>query len=127
MITHNQEINFQQLKIKKQTNNQLQSDAYLNVCLVLDDDIVNQLCTDETKGFSHSDQESIIWDKPKENVLKVDLVFRDTGSNDNPHSGFAMVKDLKIYYFTPGMYIYQLLFHVNLKISNSFFYINNNF
>ena len=93
------------MKIKKRTDNQLQSDAYLNVCLVLDDDIVNQLCTDETKGFSHSDQESIIWDKPKENVLKVDLVFRETGTNENPYSGFATVKDLKIYYFTPGTFI----------------------
>ena len=110
MITHHQEINFQQLKIKKRTDNQLQSDAYLNVCLVLDNDIVNQLCTDETKGFSDSDQESITWDMPKENVHKVDLVFRDTGAYDNPHSGFATVKDLKIYYFNTGMFIYRKLF-----------------
>ena len=46
-------------------DNQLQQDAYLNVCLVLDNDIVNQLCTDTTKGFSGSkDKDFIIWDMP---------------------------------------------------------------
>ena len=53
-------------------DNQLFQDAYLNVCLVLDNDIVNQLCTDTTKGFSGSeDEDFIIWDMPTENTVKV--------------------------------------------------------
>ena len=53
-------------------DNQNLQDCYLNVCLVLDNDIVNQLCTDTTKGFSGSeDKDFIIWNMPTENTVKV--------------------------------------------------------
>lgn len=98
-----QAIDFQLLKIKKRYHPNANeatwiSNAYLNVCLVLNDDINNQLCTDQQKGFSTSDDDTIIWDKPTKNVIKVDLVFRDTATYGNAYSGNAMIRDLKIFY-----------------------------
>ena len=92
-------IVFQYLKLRKWTYSPA-ANAYLNVCLVLDDDIANQLCTDQPKGFSDSDGDGIQWTLPKNNVRKVELVFRDVESTGYPNdlSGQAMVRDLKIFF-----------------------------
>ena len=75
------------------------ADAYYNICLVLDDDEANQLCTDQGKGFADSD-DKVTWDLPTENVSKVDLIFRDVADSElsNFFSGQAKVRDLKIFY-----------------------------
>ena len=93
-------IDFQHLKIMKRPYNEHPNyaTAWLNVCLVLDNDEANQLCTDEQKGFSDSDNENVIWTMPKNAVSIVELVFRDTGTYGNGASGGAMVRDLKIFY-----------------------------
>ena len=75
------------------------ADAYYNICLVLDDNEANQLCTDQGKGFADSD-DKVTWDLPTENVRKVDLIFRDVATSEysNFFSGQAKVRDLKIFY-----------------------------
>ena len=93
-------IDFQHLQIMKRsyTEHSMYITAYLNVCLVLNNDEVNQLCTDEQKGFADSDNDYIIWTLPKKDVTTVELVFRDTGTYGNAASNKAMVRDLKIFY-----------------------------
>ena len=103
-------IHFEHLKIKKRLyfKGQIDPDynlAWLNVCLVLNNDVANQLCTNEQKGFSDSDQDDVIWTLPTNDVTTVELVFRDTGTYGNRHSGNAAVRDLKIFYKEiPGMF-----------------------
>ena len=68
---------------------------YNNVCLVLDDDTANQICTDTDYGFSdqkipwYGDQKILVW-KKQQTAEKVYLYFR-SGSP-------AFIADLKIYY-----------------------------
>ena len=99
-INFHEQIDFEYLKIKKRSaaSDSRSPTAYLNVCLVLDNDITNQLCTDQQKGFSHSDNDNIQWNLSRNNVHKVELVFRDTNTYGNQISGYAMVRDLKIFY-----------------------------
>ena len=95
------EIDFNQLQIRKWYNpaDLRVFDAYYNICLVLDDNVANQLCTDQGKGFADSD-DKVTWDLPTENVRKVDLIFRDVATSEysNFFSGQAKVRDLKIFY-----------------------------
>ena len=99
-INFHEEIDFEYLKIKKRSaaSDSRSPTAYLNVCLVLDNDITNQLCTDQQKGFSDSDNDNINWNLPTIDVSKVELVFRDTNTYGNQISGHAMVRDLKIFF-----------------------------
>ena len=98
-----------------------QSEYYKNVCLVLDDDETNQLCTDTRNGgfngLSNTD-DYIIWNqisfeidlfaidlffrhqfenssKPKVNVSVVKLIFR---KDPDIELKSAAVADLKIFY-----------------------------
>ena len=63
---------------------------YYNVCLVLDDDTANELCTDAPTGFDGINSDIITWRMPTNEVKKVGLVFR---SSDN-----AQIAEMKIYH-----------------------------
>ena len=63
---------------------------YFNVCLVLNGDTENELCTNTPDGFNNDSSNYITWCKPTENVKTVELIFRD-----NQH---AQINDLKIFY-----------------------------
>ena len=65
-------------------------DRYFNVCLVLNEDTENQLCTNTPNGFNNDPDPFITWYKPTDNVSTVELVFRD--------SQHAQIADLKIFY-----------------------------
>ena len=69
---------------------------YLNVCLVLNGDTSDQLCTNTPDGFNNDKSPFIAWYKPARNVHTVELVFRDTEH--------AQISDLKIFY-APGLYL----------------------
>ena len=72
-FTFNQPINFNRLKMKKRRiinnreDDQAKQEEYKNVCVVLDDDITNKLCTDTPNGgfngVSNPDRDSITWTK----------------------------------------------------------------
>ena len=69
---------------------------YKNVCLVLDDDTANQICTDIDYGFSDQkiafddgNQKILVW-KKQQTAQKVYLYFRSSQP--------AYIGDLKIYY-----------------------------
>ena len=63
-------------------------DRYNKVCLVLDDDIANQICTDSKTGFSNQTSDWITWrlnsnnadplNNPSKIAQKIELYFRDT-------------------------------------------------
>ena len=63
---------------------------YFNVCLVLNKNEEDQMCTDTPTGFKNDDSDFITWFKPAENVTTVELIFRDTQN--------AQIADFKIYY-----------------------------
>ena len=63
---------------------------YLNVCLVLNEDTENQLCTNTPNGFNNDPDPFLTWYKPTDKVSTVELVFRDGQS--------AQIADLKIFY-----------------------------
>ena len=65
-------------------------DRYFNVCLVLNEDTENQLCTNTPNGFNNDPDPFITWYKPTDNVSTVELVFRD--------GQHAQIADLKIFY-----------------------------
>ena len=69
---------------------------YKNVCIVLNDDIDNELCTDSRTGFTGDEDllPFITWTKPTNNVKKVELVFRE----EDDYYGHAQISDLKILY-----------------------------
>ena len=70
---------------------------YMNTCLVLDDDVANQLCTDTSTGFSGHGSDTFIrfaYDQPR-TAQRVHLAFRTSG-----HEGWAQIMDLKIDYST---------------------------
>ena len=101
-ITFINPIYFQSLKIRKHTNHDAfdeAKNAYSNICLVLNNDITNQLCTDQPKGFSHSDDENVQWILPTDIVTKVQLVFRYIETAYSDYNGNAMIQDLKIFYY----------------------------
>ena len=71
---------------------------YNNVCLIIDDDTDNEVCSDSNYGFSdqlslmdfnNGNQKFLIWNKPQ-SAQKLRLYFR----GGHP----AYVADLKIYY-----------------------------
>ena len=68
---------------------------YFNVCLVLNEDVDNQMCTNTPDGFNNDTSRFITWYKPTSNVRSVELVFRD-----RQH---AQIADLKIFY-EPDIY-----------------------
>ena len=71
---------------------------YENVCLILDDNELDQICTDKSGGLSDQKSNSFItwrYEKPKL-IQKVSLHFRDTSSD----KGWAQIADLKIEYET---------------------------
>lgn len=72
-------------------------DRYNNVCLVLDGDVENQICTATKFGFGGMDEQNIKWTNKKQDVKIVELVFRETGDR-----GHAQIADLKIDY-TPSL------------------------
>ena len=63
---------------------------YFNVCLVLNGDTENELCTNTEDGFNNDSSNYITWCKPTRNVNTVELVFRN--------KQFAHICDLKILY-----------------------------
>ena len=69
---------------------------YENVCIVLNDDIDNELCTDSRTGFRGKEDllPFITWTKPTDNIKKVELVFRE----EDDYYGHAQIADLKIFY-----------------------------
>ena len=69
---------------------------YLTVCLVLDENTDDQMCTNTPDGFNNDSSRWITWYKPAKNVRTVELVFRDTQH--------AQIGDLKIFY-VPDMYL----------------------
>ena len=74
-------------------------DRYQHVCLVLDEDVTNELCTDQQWGFQEDQYSNFVtWRKRVEGVHKVELYFRDTSSR-----GHAQIADLKIAY-TPALF-----------------------
>ena len=100
-------------------------ERYDNVCLVLDNDEGNQLCTDSDEGFSeikdrweqiHNsdhwdplyeektiyDLNHITWKMPKDNVRHVALYFRDT----DPYNGHAQIAELEIVYDKHGKFFH---------------------
>ena len=86
-------IKFEKLTILKKRDDLYKEktrDNYLNVCLVLDENTNDQLCTTKVNGFD-GDTHSITWEKPKDSVHKVQLIFKD---NKN-----AQIADLKVHYF----------------------------
>ena len=116
-------VDFDNLKIKKRSavSDSRSPTAYLNVCLVLDNDVDNQLCTDQQKGFADSDNDNIQWNLPKTEVTVVELVFRDTNTYGNKISGHAMIRDLKIFYSkNPGKFFVNGK-SIGFKIFISFF------
>ena len=88
-------IIFQYLRVLKRNDDARAINAYSNYCLVLNNDETNQLCTDQPKGFSDSDDESVQWTLPSNFVTKVKLVNRHVGSDLN---GLFGIRDLKIFY-----------------------------
>ena len=74
--------------IRKRTDYNFQ--RYFNICLVLNGDTENQLCTNTPLGFNNDSSKYITWCKPTENVKTVELIFRD--------NQYAHIGDLKILY-----------------------------
>ena len=88
-------IMFHSLKIEKHRH----YSGYENVCLYIDDDEKNQICTDKPHGFSDQISNSFIrwsYEIPRL-VTKINLVFREIGDL----RGWAILADLKIMY-SPG-------------------------
>ena len=52
-------INFISLTIFKRVQYNLHT--YNNVCLVLDDDVLNQVCTNSSTGFNNQESDWITW------------------------------------------------------------------
>ena len=63
---------------------------HFNICLVLNGDTENELCTNTPDGFYNDSSNYITWCKPTKNVKTVELVFRN--------KQFAHICDLKILY-----------------------------
>ena len=81
-------INFKMLTIQKRKDRWFKK--YLNVCLVLDGNTNDQMCTNTPDGFYNDASPFITWYKPTNYVHTVELIFRD-----RQH---AHIADMKIYY-----------------------------
>ena len=82
-------IDFVMLTIRKRKD--CCFERYLNVCLVLNEDESDQLCTNTPDGFNDDKSPFITWYKPAKKVRTVELVFRDQHTP-------AQIADLKIFY-----------------------------
>ena len=81
-------IEFYSLSILKRTN--CCGDRYNNVCLIIDEDTNNQICTNTDSGFSNQESNMITWKIAKKIARKIDLYFRD--------KKHAQIADLQILY-----------------------------
>ena len=63
---------------------------YFNVCLILNGETDDQMCTNTPDGFNNDSSPFITWYKPTDNVTTVELSFRD-----DKH---AQIADLKIFH-----------------------------
>ena len=91
VIEFDEPIQFHELTILKRVFYEI---AYLNVCLILNNDVDNELCTDSRYGFAgvnDKDSRFITWRKLTDGVKRIDLVFRDQQFH-------AYITDLKVYY-----------------------------
>ena len=86
-------IDFVMLTVRKRKECCLK--RYLNVCLVLNGNTSDQMCTNTPDGFNNDSSPFITWYKPTNNVRTVEVVFRD-----RQH---AQIADLKIFY-EPDLY-----------------------
>ena len=111
-IAFSSPIDFQHLQIMKRSHTEHPDYAlgWFNVCLVLDNDEANQLCTTELKGFPDSDEVYVIWTMPKTDVTIVELVWRNTGPYTVAPAESAMVRDLKIFYTEIPSKFFALIF-----------------
>ena len=82
-------INFLMLKIRKRMED-LCTLRYNHVCLVLNGNEMDQMCTNTPSGFNNDPSPFITWYKPTENVTTVELTFRD--------NLWAQIADLKIFH-----------------------------
>ena len=98
-------MTFHSLTIQKRMN--CCRDRYQDVCLVLDDKVRPELCTDNNWGFENDrTSDFITWTKHVEGVNKVELHFLATDSR-----GHAQIADLQITY-TPA-----LVWHGDLSLA----------
>ena len=113
-ITFSSPIDFKHLQIMKRSHSEHPdyNVIYADVCVVLDSDEDNQLCTTEGKGFPDSDEVHVIWTLPKTDVTIVELVFRNTGPYKITAADSAMIRDLKIFYTEiPSKFFSLIFFH----------------
>ena len=86
-----QPINFHMISIRKRMGEHPHfTKRYFNVCLILNENINDQMCTNTPDGFNNDSSNFITWCKPTENVTTVELIFRD--------NQYACINDLKIFY-----------------------------
>jgi len=85
-------INFAMLHIRKRQDGSEHgwTRRYFNVCLVLNGQTTDEMCTNTPDGFNHDHSPFITWCKPTKNVTTVELIFRD--------KDVAQIADLKIFY-----------------------------
>jgi len=93
-VTFKQPIKFTEISIVKRQD--CCADRYKNVCLVLDDNVQERLCTDADYGFANSNQYSntITWKNIRNDVSKVELVFNEVGD----YYGHAQIAEMEIIY-----------------------------
>ena len=87
-ITFINRINFVEIAILRTQSKW--DDRYKDVCLVIDNDENNDLCTDSMLGFSDVKSEYITWKKPIDDVKTITLEFR------TPY--YARIAEMKIIY-----------------------------
>ena len=85
------------LKIRKRMDPNC-TKRYFNVCLVLDGQIDDQMCTNTLDGFNNDISPYITWYKPTDKVTTVGLIFRDTNAQSGWDSGHAQIADLEIFH-----------------------------
>ena len=91
VIEFAQAVQFHELTILKRL---FHENVYSDVCLVLNNDVDNALCTDSPFGFegvNDKDSRFITWRKLTDGVKRIDLVF-------GAHNSHAYIADLKIFY-----------------------------
>jgi len=86
-------INFVMLKIRKRMDPNC-TKRYFNVCLVLDGQIDDQMCTNTPDGFNNDISPLITWYKPTNKVTTVELIWRETTGE----SAYAQIADLEIFH-----------------------------
>ena len=87
-ITFVNRVNFNKITIMRTQSTW--DNRYKNVCLVIDNNIENVLCTDSDTGFNGVNSEFITWQKPTYGVKTIALEFRT--------QFHARIADMKIFY-----------------------------